>query len=317
MRSSEFPPSEDDSLLSDQELEQLIEHFVQSALLAREAGFRFVDVKACHGYLIHELLGAHTRPGPFGGDFAGRFRLLAEVIGGIRRAAPDLMIGVRISAFDSVPFAADAEGVGEPMSFANLLPYRYGVGMSPDNPVEPDLSETIRLLHALRELGVHTINVSCGSPYYCPHLQRPAIMPPSDGYLPPEDPLRGVARQIEFAHQCKTACPDLPMVGSGYSYLQEYLPQVAQAVVRKGWIDAVGLGRMVLSYPEMPADTLREGTTRRKKICRTFSDCTTAPRGGLVSGCYPLDDAYGQLEEAPKLAALKRKVPRPQTKSKH
>ncbi|MEC8338378.1 MAG: NADH:flavin oxidoreductase [Planctomycetota bacterium] len=302
-------------LLADQELEQLIESFVQSARLAQEAGFRFVDVKACHGYLVHELLGAHTRSGPFGGDFAGRFRMLAEIIRGIRRDAPDLMIGVRISAFDSVPFAAGIDGVGEPMAFSDLLPYRFGIGMSLENPVEPDLSETIRLMHALRDLGVHTINVSCGSPYYCPHLQRPAIMPPSDGYLPPEDPLCGVARQIEVARQCKAACPELPMVGSGYSYLQQFLPQVAQAVVRNEWIDAVGLGRMVLSYPEMPCDTLHEGITRRKKICRTFSDCTTAPRGGLVSGCYPLDEAYRRLEESSQLALLKRESAQKNMKS--
>ena len=298
--------SDRDCLLTDQELEQLIKKFVQAAMLAAEAGFRFVDVKACHGYLIHEVLGGHTRPGPFGGNFTGRFRLLAEIIRGIRREAPDLMIGVRISAFDSVPFTAGADGIGEPMAFADLLPYRYGFGMSSRNPIEPDLSETITLLHALRDLGVHTINVSCGSPYYCPHFQRPAIIPPSDGYLPPEDPLCGVARQIEFARRCKEACPDLPMVGSGYSYLQQFLPHVAQAVVRNNWIDAVGLGRMVLSYPEMPCDTLGEGTTRYKKICRTFSDCTTAPRGGLVSGCYPLDEAYRQLEESRQLALLKR-----------
>ena len=79
------------------------------------------------------------------------------------------------------------------------------------------------------------------------------------------------------------------MVGTGYTYLQDYLPHVAQAVVRSGWIDSVGLGRMVLSYPELPADTLRGAAWARKRVCRTFSDCTTAPRQGLVSGCYPLD----------------------------
>ena len=279
---------------------------MQSAVLAAEAGFRFVDVKACHGYLLHELLGGHTRPGPYGGDFSGRFRMLAEIIRGIRRDAPHLMIGVRISAFDSVPYARGPEGIGQPAAFTDLLPYRYGFGISATNPVEPDTSETIQLLHALRDLGIHTINVSCGSPYYCPHLQRPAMIPPSDGYLPPEDPLCGVARQIEIARICKEACPDLPMVGSGYSYLQEYLPQVAQAVIRQGWIDAVGLGRMVLSYPDMPCDTLREGITKRKKICRTFSDCTTAPRSGIVSGCYPLDNHYRQLDEAKQLALLGR-----------
>ena len=86
-------------------------------------------------------------------------------------------------------------------------------------------------------------------------------------------------------------------MSSGYSYLQEFLPHVAQACVREGWFDAVGLGRMVLSYPELPADVLAGRPLARKQICRTFSDCTTAPRNGLVSGCYPLDPFYRERPE--------------------
>ena len=96
------------------------------------------------------------------------------------------------------------------------------------------------------------------------------------------------------------------IVGSGYSYLQEWLPNVGQAVVRTGAADFVGLGRMALSYPELPADVLAGRPLRRKQICRTFSDCTTAPRNGLPSGCYPLDPFYKGSEEAVRLAAIKR-----------
>ena len=176
------------------------------------------------------------------------------------------------------------------------------------DPLKPDLRETIELLQLLRELGVAMVNVSCGSPYYTPHLQRPAIFPPSDGYLPPEDPLCGVARQIHATRQCKEAVPELPLVGSGYSYLQDYLPHVAQAVVRRGWVDAVGIGRMALAYPQLPADTLAGKELARKKICRTFSDCTTAPRNGIVSGCFPLDAHYRQMNEAEQLKAVKEKT---------
>ena len=99
------------------------------------------------------------------------------------------------------------------------------------------------------------------------------------------------------------------LVGIGYSYVQEFLPLVAQAVVREGWVDLVGIGRMVLSYPEMPIDSLRTGTLAVRKICRTFSDCTTAPRNGLISGCFPLDDAYKQSEAGAKLKQIKRPEP--------
>jgi 2,4-dienoyl-CoA reductase-like NADH-dependent reductase (Old Yellow Enzyme family) len=137
-------------------------------------------------------------------------------------------------------------------------------------------------------------------------MQRPAIFPPTDGYLPPEDPLVGVCRQIHAVRDCKRALPNLPLIGTGYSYLQEYLPNVAQAVVREGWVDFVGLGRMVLSYPELPADVLAGKPLSRKQICRTFSDCTTAPRNGLISGCYPLDPHYKALPERDELVAIKQ-----------
>ena len=97
------------------------------------------------------------------------------------------------------------------------------------------------------------------------------------------------------------------VAGSALSYLQEYLPHVAQGLVRDGWMDLVGIGRMALSYPDLPADTLERGELARKRICRTFSDCTTAPRGGLVSGCFPLDEAYGSLPEAEALRELKKR----------
>ena len=290
-------PQDDSVVWTDSELEQLIEDYVQAAGLAREAGYRFVDIKACHGYLLHEFLSAHTRPGKFGGDFAGRTRLLSTIIARVRAAYPDLMVLVRLSLFDTLPYATSRE-IGQPMAFAAQEPYRYGFGVNAENPLEYDLTEPIALLKKLQEWGVAAVNLSCGSPYYNPHIQRPAIFPPSDGYLPPEDPLVGVVRQIQAARLCKLAVPQLPLVGTAYTYLQDYLPHVAQAVVRAGWIDMVGLGRMVLSYPDLPADCLERGALQRKLVCRTFSDCTTAPRNGIVSGCYPLDRFYKDRPEA-------------------
>ena len=43
-------------------------------------------------------------------------------------------------------------------------------------------------------------------------------------------------------------------------------------------------------------------------ICRTFSDCTTAPRNGLVSGCFPLDPFYKDHPQRVELAAAKKAV---------
>ena len=161
-----------------------------------------------------------------------------------------------------------------------------------------------QFLDLCAQLGVKIVNLSAGSPYYNPHIQRPAAYPPSDGYQPPEDPLVGVARQINVVRQLKARAPkSLVLVGTAYSYLQEYLPHVAQHVLRNGWADLIGIGRMVLSYPTILADAIGQGTLSTKSICRTFSDCTTAPRNGLVSGCYPLDRYYAAKPEFQKLKA--------------
>jgi 2,4-dienoyl-CoA reductase-like NADH-dependent reductase (Old Yellow Enzyme family) len=264
-------------------------------------------VKHCHGYLGHELLAAHTRPGPFGGSFENRTRFLRSVVEGIRGRVPGLKIGVRLSAFDTVPWRPGPSGTGEPEAAPH--PYLYGFGVDPDDPRRPSLDEAMRLLEVLQSLGVQLVNVTAGSPYYNPHVQRPALFPPSDGYLPPEDPLLGVARQVEATAALKRRFPSLVIVGSAYSYLQEFVPAVAHAVVEDGGADLAGLGRMVLSYPDLPADLLAGRPLQRKKLCRTFSDCTTAPRNGLISGCYPLDPYYRDGPDAAALLAVKHPAP--------
>lgn len=299
-------------VLSDSEIREIIEDFHRGAGEAAKLGYDFVDVKHCHGYLAHEFLSAHTRPGPYGGSFENRTRFLREVVQGIRSIAPGLEIGVRLSAFDSIPFHPDPNhsldgkpGRGVPETHDSLLPYRWGFGVNGDRPTEMDLGETLRFVALLEELGIRLVNLTAGSPYYNPHIQRPALYPPSDGYQPPEDPLAGIARQMDATRRVKQKFPKLIFVGSAYSYLQEFLPPVAQAAVREGWTDLVGLGRMVLSYPGILWDATEGRHLQRKHICRTFSDCTTAPRKGLPSGCYPLDDYYRDSEFAERLNIAK------------
>ncbi|NDC52919.1 MAG: NADH:flavin oxidoreductase [Planctomycetia bacterium] len=298
-------PHDTSCVLSDDDVERLIDAYVAAATMAAAAGFPMVDLKACHGYLVHEFLSARRRPGRFGGDFDGRTRLLRTLVERVRAECPGLIVGVRLSLFDAVPWHK-VDGHGEPVPFADSTPYDCGFGVDEHDPTQMDLAEPIRLLALLRDMGVAAVNLSAGSPYTVPHIQRPAAFPPSDGYPPPEDPLVGVWRQIDACRLAKEAVPGLVLVGSGYTYLQDYAAHAAQAVVRRGWIDAVGLGRMVLSYPELPADTLAGRPLARGLVCRTFSDCTTAPRNGLRSGCYPLDAFYKRLEpEATTMKAVK------------
>ncbi len=293
-------------LLSDGELEAIGERFVLAARLAGEAGFDFVDVKCCHGYLLHELLGARSRPGRYGGSFENRTRLFREIVEAIHVEVPGLAVGVRVSLADVFPFGAEpATGIGAPLGIERHVPYSHGFGVDADDPVSFDLEEPIRFLGLARSLGIRLVNSTLGSPYYCPHLQRPAAYPPSDGYEPPEDPLASVLRHLRVTRIAKRAFPDLVLVGTGYTYLQEWLPNVAQHELRAGHVDFIGLGRMALVYPDLPRDVLAGRALDRKKFCRTFSDCTTAPRNGLVSGCYPLDPYYRGRPEAVRLREIK------------
>jgi 2,4-dienoyl-CoA reductase-like NADH-dependent reductase (Old Yellow Enzyme family) len=275
-----------------------VDDFVAAARLAREAGFAFVDVKACHGYLGHELLGARTREGEYGGTLEGRTRFMRRVIEAIRASVSGLDIAARLSVFDTVPYRKrPSDLIGEPeAASADSLP-GFGI-VGHDDELDDALSDARDVLRMLENLGVTWICATAGSPYYNPHVQRPALFPPLDGYEPPEDPLRGVWRQIQATALLKRDFPRMVFVGSAYSYLQEWLPHVAQRSVRDGLCDFVGLGRIALSYPDLPADVLAGAPLKRASFCRTFSDCTTGPRMGLVSGCYPLDPFYTARPEA-------------------
>jgi 2,4-dienoyl-CoA reductase-like NADH-dependent reductase (Old Yellow Enzyme family) len=292
------------TMMSDDDLDRLVDRFVAAAKEAWDAGYAFVDVKHCHGYLGHELLSARSREGKYGGSIENRTRFVREVTAGIRATVPGLGVAVRLSAFDMIPHRKSESGVGVPEDPG--APYTSAFGyLDRDDHLDAALADAKELLGIFDSLGIRWICITAGSPYYNPHMQRPALFPPSDGYQPPEDPLVGVARQIAGTAKLKAAFPQLAIVGSAYSYLQEWLPHVAQHNVRERMTDFVGLGRMVLSYPQLPADLLAGRPLQRKLVCRTFSDCTTGPRLGLVSGCYPLDPFYVAHPDAGKLKALK------------
>jgi 2,4-dienoyl-CoA reductase-like NADH-dependent reductase (Old Yellow Enzyme family) len=301
-----FGIAADYPVMTDDEITLLEQDYIRAAGLAQKAGFDFVDIKHCHGYLGHEFLSATERPGRFGGSFENRTSFLADIVNGIRQNAPGIGIGVRLSAFDFIPFQKGENGIGEPVAYDKDY-YHYAFG-GDGTGTGIDLIEPILFLKKLFSLGVQLVCITAGSPYYVPHIQRPALFPASDAYQPPEDPLIGVARLISVTATLKKAVPDLTVVGSGYSYLQEWLPNVADAVIVNGDADFIGYGRMVLSYPEFAADVLSGKPLKKNKICRTFSDCTTAPRLGMVSGCFPLDAYYRGLPDYERLEYSKKQA---------
>ena len=272
--------SEDHPLISDEALDRLRDRYVDAAKLAYRCGFRAVDIKSCHRYLLSELLGAHTRPGRYGGSFENRSRMLLSVVRRVRDRVPDLDLVIRLNVYDGHP-------------------YPWGWGVDQDDPGAVDLSEPLKLIGLLKEAGVALINVTAGNPYFTPHINRPFDANVTGGYTPEEHPLQGVARLIGLAREVKRAHPDLVVLGTGYSWLRQFLGNVASAVVRLGWADMAGVGRGAIAYPDFARDLLTQGVLDPKKCCITCSRCTQIMRDHGTAGCVPFDrGVYGPIHEA-------------------
>jgi 2,4-dienoyl-CoA reductase-like NADH-dependent reductase (Old Yellow Enzyme family) len=289
-------------VISDDELERLEDVYVDAAGLALKAGFTAVDIKATHGYLLSELLGAKTREGRYGGALENRTRFFRNVFGKIRAKYGDrVMICMRLGCFDGVPYVKDeATGLGRPLPFPT--PYPWGWGVNPENPLEPDLSEVKQAIGWFRQWGLELLNVSLGSPYYNPHIGRPFEKPDEGNYEEPEHPLLGVNRHFRVAHELQRTFPDLPMVGTGYSWLQRFALNAGAANVEDGNIRFVGLGRGVLSYPDFAKDILEKGELDDSRVCKTLTYCTFLMRqktnelGQYPAGCPPFDKlVYGPI----------------------
>ena len=289
-------------VISDGELERLEDDFVAAAKLAAAAGFRAFDLKVTHGYLLSELSGATTREGPYGGPLENRFRFVSNVLGKLRAAlGRDAVLCMRLGCFDSVPYYKDATtGMGVPCNFTT--PYPYGFAVNHDSPIEPDIAEATAAVGLVRDRGVQLLNVSLGCPYYNPHIGRPFERPDDGNYEQPEHPLAGVDRHFRIAGALQAAYPDLPMVGTGYSWLQKYAINAGAWNVAQGHIRFVGLGRGVLAYPDFAVDALTKGELEELRVCKTLTYCTYLmrqkdhPLGQFPTGCPPFDkEIYGEI----------------------
>lgn len=260
--------SPDHPVMEDAELERLEEHFVNAARLAREAGFDAVDVKACHRYLLSENLAAHTRGGKYGGDYESRTRLMKNAIRKIDEEV-DIDLATRLNIFDAIP-------------------YPYGWGADKDG--NEDHREPRRLVRELEELGVKLINITACTPYLWPHINRPYDQPGNIGYEPPEHPLIGVERLLRLARITSEETTDCKVVGTGYSYLRQFAPYVAAAVVEKGWSDLIGFGRQAFAYPDFARDILYNDGLERSKVCVTCSKCAELKAKKKHSGCVVRDN---------------------------
>ena len=298
-------------LLSDDDLKRIEDQYLDAVRLAVKIGVDFVDIKQCHRYLLSELLASKNRDGEYGGSLENRTRLFRNIVGRIRDEFPQLTIATRMNAYDGIPYRGQGdEFIGAPCP--HELPLKTAFGTNDDDHLQEDLTEPLELMRGLESWGVSLVNVSMGNPYSNPHVVRPSDYPPIDGYHSPEHPLIGITRHFRIAAAMQAAVPNLPVVGSGYSWLQEFAMHAAAANVADGSVAAIGMGRATLSHPDFARQLQEHGHLERKRVCRTFSYCTNLmrtkdhPLGQYATGCPPFDkEVYGPLwkEAEPKLKA--------------
>jgi 2,4-dienoyl-CoA reductase (NADPH2) len=275
-------PSENVHVLSDEELDHIQLDFVEAARLAYYAGFDAVDIKSCHGYLLNELLGAYTREhSRYGKSFENRTRFLTEAAHRIHSEVPRILLCARLNAYDGIPFP-------------------HGFGFAKDSPLDIDLTEIKVLTRRLLLLGSRFFSFSAGNPYVKPHLSRPFDQPLPAANPPDEHPLEGVARLLSITAGMQKHYPNVPLVGTGYSWLRQYFPFVAAAVLKRGEASLIGLGRSSFAYPEAPRDLMETGSLNPRKICTACSKCSELLRQGKNTGCV-VRDAEQYAEEYTRL----------------
>jgi 2,4-dienoyl-CoA reductase-like NADH-dependent reductase (Old Yellow Enzyme family) len=296
-------------VLDDDYIERLEDAYVAAAQRAKACGFRAIDLKLTHGYFGVELLGARTRPGKYGGSFENRTRFARNVLGKIRAAAgKDLILAARLAVHDGIPYKIDpATKRGVPAKVE--IPYKYGFGNNFDAPEEDDLTEPKAFIKMLEASGVELLNVSLGVPYYNPHVGRPFDKADEGNYETPEHPMIGVARHFRIAGELQRTFPNLPMIGTGYSWLQKYLVNAGAANLQSGDIRFVGYGRAALPYPDLARDVLERGELDERIVCKTLTFCTYLMRnrsnaiGQFPTGCPPFDkEVYGPIMKEAKAA---------------
>lgn len=262
-------------VITDEELEALEDKYVQAAELAKEIGFDAVDIKSCHRYLISELFSAHTREGKYGGSFENRVRFILNVIDKIKAKLGDSIgITTRMNAYDSIP-------------------YPYGWGVDKDDFKKYDLTEPIKFVKLLQERGIKLLDITCGNPYYNPHVNRPYDTGP---YLPKEHPLQGVNKMLKITSEIQKEVPDMVVIASGLTWLRDFAPNVAAGCMQENWFKLAGFGRQAFAYPEFAKDILTNGTMDKKKCCITCGKCSEIMRDGGTSGCVIKDnEVYGPI----------------------
>jgi 2,4-dienoyl-CoA reductase-like NADH-dependent reductase (Old Yellow Enzyme family) len=257
-------------IVSDGYLASLPARYAEAAALCVKAGFDGVDIKACHGYLLSELLNAYLRPGSYGGCFENRIRLMLDATRAVKAAVPaDFILSSRFNAYDGYP-------------------HPYGFGDS-GTPGVPDLTEAVELSRRLVSEGMTLLNITMGCPYTNHEVNRPTTLAVEQA------PYDSILRMLKGAEAVQKACPEAAVVVSGLSYLGHLAAPVAAAGIGQGLFAVAGFGRQNFAYPELAADIVKGAGMKQKGLCLTCGKCTELMRAGRTPGCVIYDSLYTEL----------------------
>lgn len=255
-------------VITDDELERVRDAYVAAARLAADIGFDAVDIKCCHGYLVGELLTARNRPGKYGGSFENRTRFLLETVDAVKAAAGSRVdLASRFMAWDCIPWP-------------------WGWGVNEAEYLVPDFTEPVALAKMLAARGVKILDVSCGNPYFNPHVNRPFD---SGFYTPPINQFDGAELLLTAAKTIQAAVPDVVVIGTGFGWYRQFGANIAAATVADGWFRMAGFGRQAFAYPDFARDILERGALDPAKCCVACGNCTQIMRDGGRSGCMARD----------------------------
>jgi 2,4-dienoyl-CoA reductase-like NADH-dependent reductase (Old Yellow Enzyme family) len=265
-RTTICPGIEDADYLQTEEIDSIKKSFVETVLLAEEAGADGCDFKMCHGYFGAEILRPmNTRDDKWGGSFENRTRFLREGINEIRNRITnqDFVIGSRLSLYEGI---------------------RGGCGtIGPDQIIE-DTTEMDQVIQLMNELEMDYVNVSAGIPGVTSEITRPTK---TSRYF--------YLHLARYARHVKELGTSLTVMGSGYTILGKEAAGFADENIKKGYTDFAGFGRMSFSDPLYP-NKLQSG--KEINYCTACSGCTRLMVRQVNDGCILYDQYYMDLHKS-------------------
>ncbi|MCX7667466.1 MAG: 2,4-dienoyl-CoA reductase [Atribacterota bacterium] len=280
-------------LLSEEDVDKIMDQFVLGAKIAYNAGADGVDLKLCHGYFGTQVLRPYNdRPWKYGGPWEKRRQFAFDLYERIRKEIPDpnFLVGSKVTMWEGIPGGQGCAG--------------------PDTAIM-DLTEPLDLLRGLKERGANFILVSAGNPSLTIALAHPDKRIPDYAYL--HHLFQKEARKVLY--------PGVVTMGSAYSIFRDgknnflgvereksSLLHWGDKNIRDGVTDMVAIGRQSFADPYLPKK-LREGKLDQINWCTLCDTCMELLIRQQNTGCVVYEKEYAQIlrETRAKLGVLKFK----------